>query len=533
MHRNLFLMITAVALMSGALACAAGGASLDGRVEDGGSDAVAIGGGLVTSTPTSVRSYLGIPYAAPPVGNLRWKPPQPVGAWDGVKHADKPGPACIQPARGPRSLFPDPFEERSEDCLYLNVWTTAHGGDTQPVMVWFHGGGWNTGSGMSYTADGAPLAKKGVVLVTVNYRLGVFGSLAHPELTAESPHHASGNYGFLDQQAALGWVQNNISAFGGDPARVTIFGESAGSWSVNVLVASPLSEGLFHRGIGQSGGRFEPAPHLTEARYGLESGEQLGLDFAEAVGATSLADLRALTPDQLLEVTFRGQEIVDGWVLPDDVRTIFAQGRQNHVPVIVGSNGSEATALLNPAWPETLADYRAHVRTEYGDQAGAFDAVYPVEDVEDIPAAMYGPRRDSRFALPMRSWARATAAAGHVPAYLYEFSYVPPHPWSADLGAYHTSEIPYVFDHITTSRVSASWYVRERDYRLADVMSRYWVNFATTGDPNGEGLPTWEPYDLATEPYLDFGEDVQLSNGLLKEQLDFFERLQESQYGVN
>ena len=227
--------------------------------------------GQLTPVSTDVRSYLGIPYAEPPVGELRWKPPQPVGAWTGVRRAESAGPACMQREHGPRSIFPDPLEAWSEDCLYLNVWTTARAGDTLPVMVWFHGGGWNTGSGMSYTADSAPLASKGVVVVTVNYRLGVFGYLAHPELTAESPHHASGNYGFLDQLAALQWVQDNVSAFGGDPNRVTIFGESAGSWSVNVLTASPLGAGLFHQAIGQSG-RALPAgatPDRDPSRYRL------------------------------------------------------------------------------------------------------------------------------------------------------------------------------------------------------------------------------------------------------------------------
>ena len=528
-RRPQLLIFTAVVSMAGLVACSAG---QDG-LQELDRKSVDIGTGRLMSPSTAVRSYFGIPYAAPPVGDLRWKPPQPAAQWSEVKLADTPGPACMQPARAPRSLFPDPFERKSEDCLYLNVWTTADQGDDHPVMVWFHGGGWNTGSGMSYTADGGPLVKKGVVLVTVNYRLGVFGSLAHPELTAESPQGASGNYGFLDQQAALSWVQDNIRAFGGDPRRVTIFGESAGSWSVNVLVASPLSAGLFHRAIGQSGGRFEPAPHLTEERYKLKSGEQRGLDYTAALGAESLDDLRASSADQLLSIPFRGQEIIDGWVLPDDVRTIFAEGRQNHVPVIVGSNGSEATAFLHPTWPTTLQEYRQHVNAEYGQYAEAFSAAYPVNSVEDIPAVMYGARRDWRFAWPMRAWARATTAAGETKAYLYDFSYIPPHPWSEDLGAYHTAEIPYVFNHLTTSRVSASWYLKERDYQLAQIMSSYWVNFATTGDPNGEGLPKWEPYNLAAEPYLDFGEVVQLSHGLRPIELDFVEEYLTSKYGAD
>jgi para-nitrobenzyl esterase len=409
--------------------------------------------------------------------------------------------------------------------LYLNVWTAAKAGDKRPVMVWFHGGGWNNGSGASYTPDGGPLAKKGVVIVTINYRLGALGFLAHPELTAESPDHSSGNYGFLDQIAALKWVQKNIAGFGGDPNRVTIFGESAGSWSVSVLVASPLAKGLFQRAIGESGGRFRPQPHLTEDRNGVMSAEKAGAAFAKAVGMESIKALRAVGAEKLLETPgFRTQETVDGWVLPDEVRAIFAQRKQNDVPVIVGTTGTERTSLTSAATlPKTLADYRKRVESEYGDLIKEFDAAYAVHSEADIADALQSVSGHSGFTLAMRTWARLTAAAGRSKAYLYHFSHVPPHPRSKELGAYHTSEIPYVFDNLSQH----DWVFQDADHRLADLVSSYWVNFATTGDPNGKGLPRWAPYDLTAEPYLDFGDSVALRHHLFKAQLDVLERFQQ------
>jgi para-nitrobenzyl esterase len=495
-------------------------------------DIVKVDGGLISGVASDgVRIFKGIPFAAPPAGDLRWKPPQPVVPWTGVRKCDAFGPECPQAPYPQTSMYYSPPQEQSEDCLYLNVWTAAKEGDRRPVMVWIHGGALTRGSGSNRIYDGTALAKKGVVLVTINYRLGVLGYLAHPELTAESPNHSSGNYGVLDQIAALKWAQKNISRFGGDPSRVTIFGESAGSWSVNALVASPLARGLFHRAIGQSGGSFGSGTYLKEDRGGQVSAEKIGLAFAKAAGADSIKALRAMSAEKIIDVfnndsegrRFRTQPTVDGWVLPDEIRNIFAQGKQNDVPVIVGSNANEMTTLTAPAMvPKTLDEYRKRVEAQYGEMAREFDALYPVKSEADIAAAYLGGLRDITFTLQMRTWARMTET-GKSKAWLYFFSHVPPNPNSKYLGAYHAGEIIYVFNNLGLR----SQAYQEADFKLADMMSSYWVNFATAGDPNGKGLPAWTAYRREAEPYMDFGDAVGLRNHLLKDQLDFIERFQQ------
>ncbi len=482
-------------------------------------DTVAVDGGQISSTTTNgVHIFKGIPFAAPPVGNLRWKAPQPVATWSGVRKADAFGPSCVQepyPENSPYSTSGVTKEKPgNEDCLYLNVWTAAAAGEKRPVMVWIHGGAWTRGTGATPTYDGVALAKKGVVVVTTNYRLGVFGFMAHPELTAESPQHASGNYAILDHVAALKWVQKNIAAFGGDPSRVTIFGESAGSWSVNSVQATPLAKGLFHRAIGESGGQFASTMTLAAA-------ERAGVAFAKAAGAESLAALRALPAEKVLATPFRSGINVDGYVLPDTVRNLFAQKKQNDVPVLVGSNANEWTTLSNPAqFPKTLDAYRQRVETQYGAAVKDYDAVYPVKTEADIAEALLGVGRDTTFTLEMRTWARMVTASGK-PAFLYQFTRVPPGPNPA-WGAYHASEIQYAFNN-----VSARPWATDVDRRLADQMSSYWVNFATSGDTNGKGLPKWTPYDASAEPYMELGDNVQVKNHLLKAQLDFLEGFQQ------
>ena len=462
-----------------------------------------------------VTSYKGIPFAAPPVGDLRWKAPQAAKGWDGVRDGSAFGPQCMQQPYPEGSVFRTPPAAQSEDCLYLNVWTAAKAGAKRPVMVWIHGGALTRGSGATRVYDGAALAKKGVVLVTVNYRLGVFGYLAHPELTAESPNKSSGNYGVLDQIAALKWVQRNIDRFGGDPGRVTIFGESAGSWSVNALVASPLAKGLFHRAIGQSGGSFGAMTKLADA-------EKAGAAFAKSAGADSLAAMRALGADKVLasaDTGFRTAPNVDGWLLPDEIRNIFAQGKHNDVPVIVGSNANEMTSLTSPsAVPKTLEDYRKRITPLYGEKVAEFDALYPAKTGAEVGDAWLGAVRDVTFTLPMRSWARATAN-GRSKAWLYWFSHVPPNPNSAYLKAYHAAEIAYVFNNVSQRPQS-----QKADFDLADTMSNYWVNFAATGDPNGKGLPAWSPYDRESEHYMEFSSTPVQKQHLLKDQLDFQEK---------
>src|SRR6266850_2687529 len=380
MMRNSALLAIAFALAFFGLA------SFTDHATQATNDSIRVDGGLISGTTVDgVRSFKGVPFAAPPVGDLRWKPPQPVLAWQGVRQADNFGPICPQSPYPSGSMYYSPPQTQSEDCLYLNVWTAAKVGDKRPVMVWIHGGALTRGSGSNAAYDGTALAKKGVVLVTINYRLGPLGYLAHPELTSESPQHSSGNYGVLDQIAALKWVQKNIAAFGGDANRVTIFGESAGSWSVNALVASPLARGLFHRAIGESGGSFGPGTYLREDRNALPSAERIGVAFAKAAGADSIKALRALPADKIVEVfnndpegkKFRTQPNVDGWVLPDEIRNIFAKGKQNDVPVIVGSNGNEMTTLTVPATvPKTIEDYRKRIEPLYGGMIKELDAVY-------------------------------------------------------------------------------------------------------------------------------------------------------------
>jgi para-nitrobenzyl esterase len=491
---------------------------------------VKVEGGLVSGVSADgVRSYKGIPFAAPPVGDLRWKPPQPVKAWSGTRRGDAVGPACPQNGHPP-GPFPDPTEAQREDCLSLNVWTAAPAGERRPVIVWYHGGGWAFGSGVSYTPNGAPLAKKGIVLVTVNSRLGALGYLAHPELTAESAHHSSGNYGFLDQIAALHWVRQNVAAFGGDPNRVTIMGESAGSWTVSMLVASPLSRGLFQRAIGESGGRFGPQSYLHDDRNGFQAAENVGLQFARTAGVDSIAALRALPPEKILKMQFRTLENVDGWALPDEVRTLYAQGKQAKVPVLVGSNRNERTP--NPATaPKTIAEYRAYLAKEYGASSQALETAYPVKTDADIVDAVAAIAGQSAFTVHMRTWARRMAAAGQK-TFLYEFTHVPPHPNSKQLGAFHTSEIPYVFNDLKQPRLS-DWRFTETDSRVANVMSSYWTNFVIHGDPNGEGLPRWAPYDPTNEGYMDLGDTPVLRNHLLKQQLDAIEGFQQQRQSTS
>jgi para-nitrobenzyl esterase len=489
-------------------------------------DVVRVDSGDVSGTlDRGVRVFKGIPYAAPPVGPLRWKPPQPVTPWTGVREATAFGAECPQTQYPAGSIYIRSTQPQSEDCLFLNVWTPAKTGDKRPVLVWIHGGALTRGSGISDVRDGVPLAKKGIVLVSLNYRLGPLGYLAHPELTAESPQHSSGNYGVLDQIAALRWVQKNVAAFGGDPSKVTIAGESAGAWSVNTLVASPLAKGLFIRAIGESGGRFDRTPHLSDDRSGT-SAENVGVALAKAVGALTLVDLRALPAEKLAAVSnFRTQENVDGWVLPDEIKNLFAQKKHNDVPVIVGSNANEMTSLTGTASaPKTMDEFKRRIAQQYGELASDFESAYNVTGEGDIVAASLASARDTVFSLHMRTWARHTAEAGSK-AFLYYFSHVPPHPRAKELQAFHAGEIPYVFNLVPSGDPrEVGFAYTDTDRRLAEMMSSYWVNFVATGDPNGKGLPQWPAYSIESEPYVEFGNAIKTGTHLLKRELDFQEK---------
>jgi len=506
--------------------------------------------GLISGTTDGmVRVFRGIPYAAPPVGALRWRPPQPADSWEGVRRAENFGAQCPQPppASGVGTTTP---RRESEDCLFLNIWTGAADADEQrPVMVWIHGGGFRDGAASNRAYDGTALAAGGVVLVSLNYRLGPLGFLAHPELRAESQHGSSGNYGLLDQIAALRWVQRNIAAFGGDPDRVTIFGESAGASAVSALMASPLAAGLFHRAIGQSGGELGEMVQSRTASgvatggqrrsapgiggLGPPSAEAAGVAFATALGADSLAELRALPPSEIIDryaIELRREEldsrasafrpIVDGWVLPAEIRTIFAQGRHNDVPLIVGFNADEMTTLTDLRQiPRSLEDYRAWVASRFGGLADEFYRVYRAR-VEDLPRTYLDAQRDLSFGVEMRRWARL-AAAGDADVYFYYFTHAPPIRNRAFYGAHHGAEIVYAFDNL--GRVDREFEAPE--FELAETMSGYWTSFAAGGNPNGSGRPLWLAYHSEGEAYLEIGNMMRMGARLLEEKLDFMERV--------
>ncbi|HKT80059.1 MAG TPA: carboxylesterase family protein [Vicinamibacterales bacterium] len=475
--------------------------------------------GLVAGVPglnPDVRVFKGIPFAAPPVGALRWAAPQPAANWQSVRTADTFSANCMQRSAG-GGAFPPYGGDRSatrmsEDCLYLNVFTTAASStDRRPVMVWIHGGALTSGAGAIY--PGEDLARKGVVVVAVNYRLGVFGFLAHPELTKESPNHVSGNYGFLDQIAALRWVQRNIAQFGGDPNRVTIFGESAGSWSVNYLVASPLAKGLFQRAIGESGGEFSPGRSLS-------SSEQAGTAFAASLNAANLAALRAMPADLVAGGRSQTGATVDGWFLPQDVNTIFTSGAQNDVPTIIGSNANEGSIFTQAS--VTGESFTTQSRRTYGADAEAFLKLYPFTTDADARAAQAASMRDRTFGWEMRTWARAQRKTGTSNVYLYYFSHVPPLPNKEWLGAQHGAEIPYVFNWPNGKHsTQVAW--TDVDRKLADQVSNYWINFATTGDPNGSGQPKWPVYETRDDQVMGFGDTPVVITLPHKAALDFLD----------
>ena len=459
--------------------------------------------GQVTGTPgvnSDVRIFKGIPFAAPPVGPLRWKPPQSVAHWDGVRQADQFSSTCAQPQRTGQSLLL-PTAKRlgstSEDCLYLNVWTAAQSPTQRlPVMVYIHGGGYRDGSGSALVFDGEALARKGVVLVTINYRVGVFGFLAHPELTEESSHHASGNYGLMDQAAALEWVQRNIASFGGDPHRVTIFGQSAGSGSVLALMASPLAKGLFQRAIGESGG-----PGLAPMRVrrdAEQAGEKLG----------RLQDLRAKPMRELLGVAVGGP-IIDGWFLPQDEAAIFAAGKQNDVPLIAGSNAEEANVIGHPVPKDR---YIEQTNQHFGNMAVAYLARYPAGSEDQATASQMAALNDS-MAWGMATWARWETKTGKSKAYVYYFTRQPP-PDAPIKGAAHDAELYYVFHNLNLfPQQWAKW-----DRQLEETISSYWVNFAENGDPNAGSLPRWDSLgEKRPDRVMIFGDKVEMGASRLND----------------
>jgi para-nitrobenzyl esterase len=483
-------------------------------IDAAGPAAVTIAGGRVTGVAgrnRAVRVFKGIPYAAPPVGPRRWKAPEAPAAWRGVRAADRFAPACMQNVAGARLPWTEEFMHQGavdEDCLYLNVWTAATRGARKPVFVYLYGGGFGEGSGSVALYDGEALATKGLVVVTANYRVGVLGFLAHPELAAESPRAASGNYGLLDQVAALRWVQENIAAFGGDPGNVTIAGQSAGAMSVYLLTASPRTRGLFHRAIVQSGPGALASFGVASARSLAQArtpAAQAGVAFATARGAGSLAALRARPARELIApvagaTPVRFGPVIDGWLLTDDVETVYAKGWQQDVPLLTGMNADEGSAFAGYG-TVTAAAYREQARTRYADRAEQFLALYPASSDAEAGRAQVRSAREGAL-VSLQQLAARRAATAKTPAFLYYFDRAIPWPEHPEYGAFHSGELPYVFDNL--SLMKRPWTAVDR--AVADRLSSYWVRFATNGDPNGAGLPRWPAFVPSAPVVMVLGE---------------------------
>jgi len=496
-------------------------------------DGGVISGQLVSDPSGSMAVFRGVPFAAPPMGDLRWRPPRPVTPWQGTRRCVAFGPACPQPRQELVGRTP---ERMSEDCLYLNVWgppPSKQEGSTRPVMVWIHGGGFTTGAGSLPYYDGRKLAAKGVVVVTINYRLGPFGFLAHPLLSRESERNVSGNYGLLDQIAALEWVRRNIAAFGGDKDRVTIFGESAGAVSVCRLMTSPLAEGLFHRAIAQSGGARGLNRFLRETRNGLAPMEKVGEEVEKRLGCEGAADrlaaMRAKSAEEVLAAANAAQglfgrgtkygPVVDGWVLPEPADEAFAAGRQHPVPMIVGSNADEGTIFLRQINVSRRIGYLIVMRSIFGKRSQEAMRLFPVASDADVRQALNEVVTVSSFVAPARALARDMAAKG-LPAYLYHLTRVAPSVARLKMGAFHGLDVAYVFGN-----GSRGFAAGEEDRALtAEIMTR-WARFAATGDPNGPGLTSWPAYSPDEDAYLEFGDTVKVKRGLWKEACDLFDRV--------
>jgi para-nitrobenzyl esterase len=477
--------------------------------------------GAVSPENENVSRFLGIPFAAPPMGDLRWRPPQAIDPWDGVRSAESFGPAPTQPIDPMLSLFGlQDGDEMSEDCLHLNVWTPASdANESRPVMVWIHGGGFRIGHAAHRMYNGVRLAERGVVVVTINYRLNVAGGFAHPLLSEESGNDASGNYALLDQIAALQWVRDNISTFGGNPKNVTIFGESAGGRSVSVLMTSPLAKDLFHKGICQSGA-------LRDTGGTLAAREVQGVTIAKAIGCNTLPELRTADWRAMEDpFPFDSNPFVDGWVVPDTPEALYANGKIHNKPLLIGTNANEAglfaQMLSTPI--DTTAKFRAVVEEEFGPATTEILAAYPAASNVDAQDAWNALRTDMWFSLPARKQSRWLEAAGRQ-SYLYCLSRIPPWRGGKTMGAHHGAEIAYVFGGgVRCGSFDPDGAQDPLDRALSDAIMCYWVNFAATGDPNGDGLPDWTAYSSSNQDYLHFANTAAADTNLFRERLDVLE----------
>jgi para-nitrobenzyl esterase len=461
---------------------------------------VKVESGLVQGTSEDgLTVYRGIPFAAPPVGEFRWRAPQPAAKWESVRQATNFAPGPIQGGRPPSGM--------SEDCLYLNVWTPAkYLNDRIPVLVWIYGGGFGGGSTSEPNYSGEKLAKKGVVLVSIAYRVGQLGFLTHPELSAETTNHVSGNYGLLDMVAGLQWVQKNIAAFGGDANKVTIFGESAGGIAVSMLCASPLAKALFHGAISQSGGSFGPPRPTTfpgENLKRLADAERSGETYARSAGASSIAELRKIDAEKLPRGRGLGMSwpIIDGGVIPDDQSTLYAAGRYNDTPILVGYNSDEG-ASFSP--PKTAEDYIASVKARYGKFAEDLIKAYPVAS-NSVPKTARDLTRDAAFGWHTWTWARLQAKTGKSKVFYYYFDQHPEYPEGSPRAGYgmtHGADVAYVFQHLNPTNPQTT----KVDLELSDAVSTYWVNFAKRGNPNGQGVPEWPAFSDSNPQVMYFNQ---------------------------
>ncbi|MFZ0291044.1 MAG: carboxylesterase family protein [Candidatus Sulfotelmatobacter sp.] len=456
--------------------------------------------------------YKGIPFAAPPVGDLRWRPPVQIARWTGTRKADAFAPACMQDGVSMPGETPPAV---SEDCLYLNIWTPAEPTTTTtktkpapqplPVFVWIYGGGFINGSAAMPLYWGDRLAHQGLIVVTIAYRLGPLGFLALPELTRESPNHSSGNYGLMDQIAALEWIQRNIAAFGGDPKNVTIAGQSSGAMSVSILMASPRAKGLFQRAIGESGGLFEPLQ--LAPKYLLANAEREGDKYAASLGAASLVELRRLPASQLTgNAGGICHPVIEPYLLPVSPYEAFATGKQNDVPLLIGSNADEARALVDVSNVKA-ATFDSDLQHSFGQLPPPLVTAYPHSTDQEAKQARLDLERDLRFGWDMWAWARLQSATGQSPVFYYSFTQQPPFPSGSvyeGWGASHFAELWYVFDHLD----QAPWHWTVADRKVAEEMSGYWVNFAKSGNPNGAGLPTWPAFTNTDGKVLYLGDPI-------------------------
>lgn len=482
---------------------------------------------------TKLWVFKGIPYAAPPVGDLRWRPPQPVKPWTEVRLCDKFGPSCPQPSQS--GTFYLDVGPTNEDCLYLNVWTPAKSPKDQlPVMVWIHGGSFETGSGSMAVYDGANLASLGVVVVTINYRLGPLGFLAHPALSSESPEGVSGNYGLLDQIAALKWVRRNIAGFGGDPNRVTVFGESAGAISILDLLVSPLAKGLFSGAICESPILLDQGFGVTTTAASLSHAEAAGADFAAGLGVDPsgdlLAQMRQKTPEELLArasewAAKRGlldeglvwKPVADGFVLPEPPTKLWVEGKHHQVPLIIGTTADEGNLFVAGA-KVSAEEYVAKMKEIFGEFAEEALRMYPAKTSQDVPGSFSRMLTEVGFASTARFAARMMC--DEAPTYVYQFTRVP---LRNPMGAFHGVEIPYVFG--TMDMFSVLGQIEPVDRELSKQIMGYWTRFAASGDPNGKDAPAWPRYDAQTDQHLELGDTIKTGAGLHKAACDFADKL--------